>query len=222
MDGAGHGAAAPARASDVLQAMAQELEVLAKLAHPNIVKLLAANLSPPTPCLVLELMDTSLDKLLYGGVPGADPGGGRMPLGKVLHVALQIAHAFSYMHPTILHRDLKPANVLVSQPFSATPVVKLADFGLARLQETVLVTARVGVGTAPECLNALNCVVTHHADMFSFGVLLYEMLVGERPWEGCSMVQVAYRVTDGQRPPLEELSLERCPRALRSLITACW
>lgn len=43
---------------------------------------------------------------------------------------------------------------------------------------------------APECLNALNCVVTHHADMFSFGVLLYEMLVGERPWEGCSMVQV--------------------------------
>ncbi|KAG2441020.1 hypothetical protein HXX76_003873 [Chlamydomonas incerta] len=226
-DRAGRGGAEPAeRASAVLQAMAQELEVLAKLAHPNIVKLLAANLSPPTPCLVLELMDTSLDKLLYGGVAGGGGGGGLMPLGKVLHVALQIASALSHLHPTILHRDLKPANVLVSQPFSATPVVKLADFGLARLQETVLVTARVDVGTAaymaPECLNALNCVVTHHADMFSFGVLLYEMLAGARPWEGCSMVQVAYRVTDGQRPPLDSLSFERCPRALRSLITACW
>ncbi|KAG2450428.1 hypothetical protein HYH02_004930 [Chlamydomonas schloesseri] len=219
-------AAAPEGASTVLQAMTQELEVLAKLAHPNIVKLLAANLSPPTPCLVLELMDTSLDKLLYGGVPGAPPGGGLLPLPKVLHIALQIAKAFSHLHPTILHRDLKPANVLVSQPFSATPVVKLADFGLARLQETVLVTARVDVGTAaymaPECLNALNCVVTHHADMFSFGVLLYEMLAGERPWQGCSMVQVAYRVNDGQRPPLDELSLERCPRPLRALIISCW
>ncbi|KAG2487738.1 hypothetical protein HYH03_013736 [Edaphochlamys debaryana] len=177
------------------ECLAQEVEVLSRIHHSNCVKLLAANLGPPQPCLVMELMDTSLDRMLYGS--GGPPV--LLLLDKVLHIALQIAQALAYLHPTIIHR------------------------GLSRLQETVLVTARVTVGTAPECLNALNCVISHHADMYGFAVLVYEMLAGVRPWEGANIVQIAHAV-DGQRrrPPLDELPPGRCPRALRSLIQACW
>ncbi|KAG2447061.1 hypothetical protein HYH02_007812 [Chlamydomonas schloesseri] len=213
--------------------MAQEVEVLARLQHPNIVQLLAANLNPACPCLVVELMDTSLDKLLHG----CGGGGGRgavtssqpalLPLNTVLHIALQVARALSYLHPTIIHRDLKPGNVLISDPGSATPLVKIADFGLSRLQDTVLITAHVDVGTAPymapEALDARNCIITHHSDMYSYGIMLYEMLAGARPWRGLNMLQIARAVCERQaRPRLEDLSEARCPQALRALVSQCW
>ncbi|KAG2444323.1 hypothetical protein HXX76_001080 [Chlamydomonas incerta] len=228
----------------VRRTMAQEVEVLARLQHANIVQLLAANLNPACPCLVVELMDTSLDKLLYGVDAVAGPAapvdaGARsapfaprsqaplLPLPKVLHIALQVARALAYLHPTIIHRDLKPANVLISDPGSASPVVKIADFGLSRLQDTVLITAHVDVGTAPymapEALDARNCVITHHSDMYSYGIMLYEMLAGTRPWRGLNMLQVAVAVCEKQRRPrLEDLGEARCPPALRALVSQCW
>ncbi|KXZ47611.1 hypothetical protein GPECTOR_34g770 [Gonium pectorale] len=106
---------------------AQEVAVLARVRHPNVIRLLAACLRPPRPCLVMELMDTSLEKMLYGD---ADTERGRqLPLDTVLHIATQMAQALAYLHPTVMHRDLKPANVLISQPSSATPVAKLAVRG---------------------------------------------------------------------------------------------
>ncbi|KAG2498175.1 hypothetical protein HYH03_003930 [Edaphochlamys debaryana] len=163
-------------ANGVMKALAQEVEVLARLQHPNIVQLLAANLGPPRPLLVMELMDTSLDRLLYGKDSQAE----LLPLSKVLHIALHIAQALDYLHPFILHRaraDLKPANVLLSNPGSPTPVVKLGDFGLSRLQGSALITAHVDVGTAPymapETLDTRNCVLTHHVDLYAYGILVW-------------------------------------------------
>ncbi|KAG2444544.1 hypothetical protein HXX76_001290 [Chlamydomonas incerta] len=232
----------------VRRTMAQEVEVLARLQHANIVQLLAANLNPACPCLVVELMDTSLDKLLHtpaaqphaagaaggGGAAGPPPvafryqqPGPLLPLATVLHIALQVARGLAYLHPTIIHRDLKPANVLVSDIGSAAPVVKIADFGLSRLQDTVLITAHVDVGTAPymapEALNARNCVITHHSDMYSYGIMLWEMLAGARPWRGLNMLQIAVAVCEKQqRPRLEDLGEARCPQALRALVAQCW
>ena len=58
----------------------------------------------------------------------------------------------------------------------------------------MLITAHVDVGTAPymapEALDARNCVITHHSDMYSYGIMLYEMLAGARPWRGMNMLQV--------------------------------
>ncbi|KXZ44067.1 hypothetical protein GPECTOR_74g681 [Gonium pectorale] len=207
--------------------LAQEVEVLARCRHPNVVRLLAANLTPPRVCLVMELMDTSLDRLLHGG--GAQSGAlpGRMALHQVLHIALQVARALAYLHPTILHRDLKPANVLVSEPNSATPVVKLADFGLSRLHNTVVITRNPAVGTAPymapEVFDVLNQRVTDKVDIWAFGVILWEMLTGQRPWPGLDPVQIACAISiRGARLPLESLPPERCPAKLRALLTACW
>ncbi|PNH07266.1 putative serine/threonine-protein kinase [Tetrabaena socialis] len=157
---------------EVLQAsFAQELEVLGRCEHPNILRILAACLTPPRPCLVMELMDTSLDKMLHGG-------GKLLPMPLVMHIASEIALGLAYLHPTILHRDLKPGNVLVNDPWGEQPTVKLSDFGLSRLRHTALVTTCPEAGT----------------DIYAYGVLLWEMLSGCRPWQGFSPVEIAYQL----------------------------
>ncbi|GLI60477.1 hypothetical protein VaNZ11_002636 [Volvox africanus] len=213
----------PARKVLVEATLKQEVEVLARCQHPNIVRLLAASLQAPRFCLVMELMETSLDRLLYGRRETRR----LLPLDMILHVGDQIARGLTYLHPTIVHRDLKPANVLISNAGSSRPVVKLADFGLSRLRNTVLITRNPEVGTAPyvapEVFDAQNLVITDRVDVYAFGILLWEMLAGRRPWEGHNQVIVALLVAMHQRrPPLGLLSEERCPPKLRSLIHACW
>ncbi|GLI70262.1 hypothetical protein VaNZ11_015111 [Volvox africanus] len=202
---------------------AQELEVLSRCQHPNVVRLLAACVDAPRLCLVLELMETSLDRVIYG-----DPTAPLMPLPKVLHIAISVAAALAYLHPTIIHRDLKPANVLINDPQSDRPVVKLTDFGLARLRVTVMPTEHPDAGTpaymAPECFDVQDNLVTHKADIFSLGVLLWEMLMCKRPWEGLAnplavALMVAY---SDARLSLSDLGEDRCPPKLARLIEACW
>ncbi|KXZ49430.1 hypothetical protein GPECTOR_21g656 [Gonium pectorale] len=174
--------------------LAQEVEVLGRCRHPNVTRLLAASLAPPRLCLVMELMDTSLARVLYGSLDG-DGVGQLLPLDKVLHIAMEIAQALTYLHPTVLHRDLKPHNVLISRPHSRTPVVKLADFGLSRIRDTVLPTRCPEVGTtpymSPEAFDATNHTITDRADVYAFGVILWEMLAGRRPWVGHTPMQGA-------------------------------
>ncbi|KXZ51527.1 hypothetical protein GPECTOR_12g490 [Gonium pectorale] len=221
------------------RAFGGEVAVLARCQHPNIVRLLAASLEPSRPCLVMELMDTCLARLLYGGEGGGGGGEGRgvdrdagrpgtlLSLPKVLHIVLQIGRALSYLHPTVLHRDLKPANVLVSNADSETPVVKLADFGLSRLHDTVLVTRNPEVGTtpyvSPEAFDPVNYTISDRADMYALGVILWELLSGMRPWEGKTDIQVAYAVAlAGERLPLSAIPPERCLPKLAALLRDCW
>ncbi|KAG2441469.1 hypothetical protein HXX76_003091 [Chlamydomonas incerta] len=202
---AAHATAAGVQVQDLISALGQEVEVLARVRHDNIVTLLAANLRPPHVCLVMERMDTSLDRLLY-----KDPSR-RLPVSLALRIALQVARALQYLHPTILHRDLKPANVLISHADDgdeSAVVAKLADFGLARLKNTAeLVTRNPEVGT----------------DCYSFGVLLWELVALRRPWDGSTMMAVAVRVTiKGERPPLEALREAGAPPKLVRLVSQCF
>ncbi|GLC68896.1 hypothetical protein PLESTF_000755500 [Pleodorina starrii] len=148
----------------------------------------------------MELMETSLERLLYNEY------GKPLPVALVLHIGIQIARALSYLHPTILHRDLKPANVLISQPDSDKPVAKLAAPYMA-----------------PETFDALNRTVTDRSDIYSLGVILWEMLAGTRPWEGETMVRIAFSITIGcSSLPLDAIPPHRCPPKLRALIWSCW
>ncbi|KXZ49655.1 hypothetical protein GPECTOR_20g512 [Gonium pectorale] len=88
--------------SELSASLAQEVAVLSRCRHPNIMTLIAACLQPPRLCLVMERMETSLDKLLYGR-PGV-----LLPMEQVLSIALDVARGLEYLHPTVLHRDLKP------------------------------------------------------------------------------------------------------------------
>eukprot|EP00198_Chlamydomonas_reinhardtii_P005200 XP_001694536.1 predicted protein [Chlamydomonas reinhardtii] len=106
--------------ASVVASFLQEVQVMGRCTHPNITTLLAACLAPPKLCLVMELMDTSLEALIFGGPPGH-----LLPLPKVLHIAIQMARGLEYLHPTVIHRDLKPSNVLISNPGGEHPIVKL-------------------------------------------------------------------------------------------------
>ncbi|KXZ51422.1 hypothetical protein GPECTOR_12g384 [Gonium pectorale] len=161
--------------------LGQEVEVLARCRHPNVIRLLAASLNGPRACLVMELMESSLERMLYGG---KEPR--VLPLPTVLHIAIQVVQALAYLHPTILHRDLKPGNILVSQLENTKPVVKLAD-------------------------------------IYAFGVILWEMLSGFKPWKGVNLVQVAFAINlRKERLPMDRLTPARCPPKLRGIIEACW
>ncbi|GIL46605.1 hypothetical protein Vafri_3561 [Volvox africanus] len=125
----------------LLRSFTQEVEVLARCCHPNVVRLLAACVTPPSLCLVMELMDTSLEQLIQRA-PGH-----LLPMSTVLQIAVDVARGLEYLHPTIVHRDLKPANVLVNDPLGPKQVAKLSDFGLARLHCSELRTTNPEAGT---------------------------------------------------------------------------
>ncbi|KAG2434661.1 hypothetical protein HXX76_007554 [Chlamydomonas incerta] len=226
LKGAGDGAAGDTAV--LVEALQQEVEVLGRCSHPNVVRLIAACLDRHQPCLVMELCETSLEALIFrgrggGGSAAAPPP--LMPLEQVLNVALGICSALSYMHPTITHRDLKPANVLLNNAASRVPEVKLTDFGLARLRATTMPTLEPEAGTAaylaPECFDVQNTYVTPHADLYSLGVCIWAMLTGEQPWRDYSVVAVAYKVcSKGERLPMSQLPDARCPPKLRRLVTA--
>lgn len=201
-----------------LQSFQQEVAVLSRLRHPNIIAFLAACTVPPDICIIEELAEGgSLHTKLHG------PSGARcrnpLPLRELLRIAIDISEALVYLHPRIVHRDLKAQNVLLD----ASGRAKVCDFGIARFKDrTFISTANGHAGTpaymAPELFDGGQ--VTEKVDVYSFGVLLWEMLTGQVPWASVpSPMQVIYYVgVLGQRPPMPE----GCQPALRALIESCW
>eukprot|EP00198_Chlamydomonas_reinhardtii_P010494 XP_001699831.1 predicted protein [Chlamydomonas reinhardtii] len=237
-----------------MRSFADEVEVLSRVDHPNVVRLLGACLDPPRICLVMERMQTSLHQLLHhsgatGGSEqpqaaaagsGSDSSGATaavssrsaqamqpMPVCKALHIALGVARGLEYLHPTVLHRDLKPANVLLNNPDSDTPEVKITDFGISRLNHATLVTQRPGAGTpaylAPECYEAAarkRGAITHRADMYSFGVMLWELLSGYKPWQGYNLVELAAALVCWEHDPLRRPAAAEAVKCLEMALQA--
>ncbi|KAG2485603.1 hypothetical protein HYH03_015666 [Edaphochlamys debaryana] len=221
-----HGTVAEAPLPEsVMRSCVQELEILARCDHPNVVRLLAACVTGPRPVIVMELCDVSLAQLLYNRSDGA-----LLPMPLVLHIAAEVAKGLEYLHPTIVHRDLKPANVLINNITSPLPEVKLADFGLSRIWDTVQPTKTPEAGTppylAPECFDARNHVVTNKADIYSWGVCVWEMLAGSKPWAGVAPIAIATQVTLKNTrlpvPPSGDADPTRWPKRLRLLLWNAW
>jgi serine/threonine-protein kinase len=209
----------------------REAQVLAALNHPNIAHIYGLEESgaghSATRALVMEL------------VPGDDLATriarGPVPVAEVLPIARQIAQALEAAHEQgIVHRDLKPANIKVTDD----GVVKVLDFGLAKAlaadpsgssadaNQSPTLTARatqlgVILGTAaymaPE--QAKGRPVDRRADMWAFGVVLYEMLTGGRAFEGGDVTEVLASVIK-DTPPLEKLPPDT-PASIRRLIGRC-
>ena len=210
-----------------LARLRREAQVLASLNHPNIAHVYGLEDHGGAPALVMEL------------VPGDDLAAriarGPIPLAEALPIARQIAMALEAAHDqAIVHRDLKPANIKVSDE----GVVKVLDFGLAKAfapegtsgagdaMNSPTLTARatelgVILGTAaymaPE--QARGRPVDRRADMWAFGVVLYEMLTGRRAFEGGDVTEVLASVIK-DTPPLDALPPET-PPAIRKLLTRC-
>ncbi len=151
---------------------------------------------------------------------------GRMPLAEAVSIALDVARALAAAHAHgVLHRDLKPENVL----HTPDGAIKVVDFGLARFEPGAGVAGdetltRPGAlpGTpgymAPEVLR--GDPVDARADQFSFGVLLYELVAGEHPFEGTDDITTVARILETEPSGLGPARRE-CPEALARVVTTC-
>ena len=198
-----------------LERFRREARTVAALNHPNIVTVHAVEEADGVPLLVLELVEgRRLDELI--------PAGG-LSLAGLLDVAIPVADAVAAAHQRgIVHRDLKPANVMVT----ADGRVKVLDFGLAKLlpaaaadTETVsagMTGAGAVLGTVPYMSpeQLAGAPVDHRSDVFSLGVVLFEMATGVRPFRGDSSALLASAILRDEPPAVSELKPE-LPRIVR-------
>jgi eukaryotic-like serine/threonine-protein kinase len=203
----------------------REAQLLASLNHPHIAQIYGLEEQPGASALVLELVDgpTLADRIAKGPIP----------LDQALQIARQIAEALEAAHEKgIVHRDLKPANIA----FAADDKIKVLDFGLAKAVEAAPPTADLTrsptlsmmatqagfiLGTAaymsPE--QAKGLPADHRADVFSFGVVLYEMLTRHQPFRGETAADILASVLV-RDADLRDLSSNLNPR-LPDLIRRC-
>ncbi|XP_041640649.1 leucine-rich repeat serine/threonine-protein kinase 1 [Cheilinus undulatus] len=200
----------------------QESSMLHSLQHPCIVSLVGISIHPL--CFALQLAPLgSLNTVLEE--KQKNRGSRYMPLGHMLtfRVAYQIAAGLAYLHrKRIIFCDLKSDNILVWSVELQDPVnVKLSDYGISRqsFHEGALGVEGTPGYQAPEVRPGI--VYDAKVDMFSYGMVLYELLSGQRPALGHHQLQISKKLTKGIRPVLgspEEVQFT----CLQTLLTECW
>jgi serine/threonine protein kinase len=194
---------------EMIERFKREGEALRDLNHPNIVKLLDTLEHEGQQYLIMEYVaGGDLKQLLEKG---------KLPYTSVLNIAMDLADALTRAHRlNIIHRDLKPANVLVANDGT----IRLTDFGVAHVVEKERVTeADAIVGTLdylpPEAINGDR--VDQRSDIWAFGVMLFEMLAGKRPFSTGSYLQTLHAIMTVPIPDLEALAPD-APTALVDLV----
>ncbi|CAD6184941.1 unnamed protein product [Caenorhabditis auriculariae] len=201
------------------EAFLQEAQIMKQCDHPNLVKLYAVCTREEPFYIITEYMSNG-SLLHYLRNDGSALG-----IQALVDMASQIANGMTYLEERkLVHRDLAARNVLVGDKISGVPVVKVADFGLARkLMEEDIYEARTGAKfpikwTAPEAATCGNFTVK--SDVWSYGILLYEIMTkGQVPYPGMHNREVVEQVDLGYRMPMPRT----CPEAIyNEVMLRCW
>jgi hypothetical protein len=201
---------------DHIQRLNREARTTGALNHPNIVAVFDLGMHDGAPYVVSELLEgeSLRDRLARGP----------LPYRKALEYAAHIADALAAAHArAIFHRDVKPGNVFIT----GDGRVKLLDFGLAKRRRVEVVgpddstdsrisAAEAGVGTAgymaPE--QVVGDAVDHRTDLFALGIVLYEMLTGQRPWKRASAIETMNAILNDDAADLRLIAPELPPPAV--------
>ncbi|XP_019423491.1 PREDICTED: serine/threonine-protein kinase EDR1-like isoform X4 [Lupinus angustifolius] len=197
--------------SENMEDFCNEISILSRLRHPNVILFLGACTKPPRLSMVTEYMEMgSLYYLMHLGGQKK-----RLSWRRRLKMLHDICKGLMCIHRMkIVHRDLKSANCLVNKHWA----VKICDFGLSRIMTDSPIRDSSSAGTpewmAPELIR--NEPFTEKCDIFSFGVIMWELCTLSRPWEGVPPERVVYSVAnEGSRLEIPEGPLGR-------LISECW
>ena len=194
---------------DVKARFFREAESAGKLSHPNIVTIFDAGEEQDLAYFAMEVLD---------GVDLKDLCKKRnlLPVKRTVEIVTKVAEALDYAHSqSVVHRDIKPANIMV-MPDGA---VKVTDFGIAKIVTTAKTQTGIVLGTpsymSPEQLSGAK--VDGRSDLFSLGVVLFEMLTGERPFQGESVATLMYVIANQPHPSPFDLRPD-LPKTLGAVI----
>lgn len=204
----------------------REFRVMARFQHPFAVTLYDASINDPQgPCIIMEyIKGITLDTLLHRNGRLSPVRVGRL-LGQLCEV-LQAAH-----EEKIVHRDLKPANLMVIDPDTPYEKIKVMDFGLAKLTHTRANMKQItesnmefAVGTpgyiCPEQVRGEEA--DHRGDLYSVGVILYEMLTGRLPFSGRSTMDILLAHATEEPPSFLDIGAKDwAPPAIENVVRAC-
>jgi CHASE2 domain-containing sensor protein/predicted Ser/Thr protein kinase len=195
---------------DVRERFFREAETAGRLQHPNIVTIYDAGEEHDLAYIAMEFL------------PGRDlvefsRAGNLLPVSTVLSIGEQVATALDHAHrQQVVHRDIKPANVMFD---AATQLVKVTDFGIARITGSSKTKTGMVLGTpsfmSPEQLAGLH--VDGRSDLYSLGVMLFQLLTGSLPLKGDSMAALMYQIANKPAPSVRSLRPE-LPQALADVL----
>ncbi|XP_068661870.1 probable serine/threonine-protein kinase SIS8 [Aristolochia californica] len=199
---------------DALAEFRSEVRIMKRLRHPNVVLFMGAVTRAPNLSIVTEFLPRgSLYRLIHRP-------NNQLEERRCLRMALDVARGMNYLHnctPVIVHRDLKSPNLLVDKNW----VVKVCDFGLSRMKHNTFLSSRSTVGTAewmaPEVLR--NEPSDEKCDVYSFGVILWELSTLQQPWGGMNPMQVVGAV--GFQHRCLDIPDDMDP-AVAAIIKRCW
>jgi tRNA A-37 threonylcarbamoyl transferase component Bud32/HAMP domain-containing protein len=183
------------------------------LSHPNIVTVFDVGEDHTHPYIAMELIEgPTLAEYLQTKKS--------LPTKTVVEIGIQLARALDYAHKKgIVHRDVKPGNIMLVHE---TNTIKVADFGICRIEDNEATQAtQVGnvLGTphymSPEQVAGQK--VDPRSDLFACGVVLYQLLTGVLPFQGETLISVAYKITNAEPPSLDKLRPE-LPLSLRRIV----
>ncbi|KAJ4770336.1 Protein kinase [Rhynchospora pubera] len=191
----------------------REVSILAKTTHPNIVRFIGACRNRKVRCIITEYTKGGSIRQLLAKQPKSKG----VSLRLAIRQAIDIARGMAHLHGLgLIHRDLKSDNILVAADMS----IMIADFGVARIEERPeSMTPETGTyrWMAPEMIQQRP--YTNKVDVYSFGIVLWELVTGSIPYENMTAVQAAFAVVNnGIRPAIPP----DCFQGLRDIMIRCW
>lgn len=191
----------------------REAETAGRLQHQNIVTIYDAGEEHDLAFIAMEFLKGN-------DLSGHCTPGRLLPVRQVISIGVRVARALAYAHAqNVVHRDIKPANLMFE---AATDVVKVTDFGIARITDSSRTRTGVDLGTpsfiSPEQIAGHR--VDGRSDLYSLGVTLFQMLTGSLPFRADSMTELMYKIANEEAPDARTLRPDLPPRLTAVLARA--